>query len=334
MRPVKVQYRIFKRNADQQGTAPLAALIRASLDQKVEEYSRRDITRLRQHDRGHEGAVLFNRCDEFANWVFGETAIFNPGKAIEIIEDAENARVLNLAAIPLGQGRHPVKGVIYWLAVDDHVLAIQAPNISLTILREHLTWLLCEATNTVADDIALNPMIEIDDEKAPPVKDIVLSRTGEFGVAEEPANKGEDGDGGFDIRDVGRGFASGIRRVVDMMRAAGISEANIDDLAQKVGNDGELIAELHIRLKKKGRRQSLTKIDALGLMGDIEQDVYKLRGEHGTYKGKATRITYNEGRVEEIGPFLMPDDARRVLIEAYRSFRANGRIEGSDLSDS
>lgn len=321
MRKVKVQYRYFDRGAEQQNALPLAEIICGALSVTKEGIQLRERTGLRkmEHD---DGLMILNRCDEKANWVFGELASFKPGEHIKVIQDALDQPILNFEQIQTPEGKHPLRGVTYWLVVNDHVLTIQAPNISVNSVKKYLNWLLCEHSLQLSSPLSLGAQISVDDQNAPPIDTIEIKKKRTlFAAADGTGSRAplirQEAD--LSVRE---GAA-----IFEILRAAGMGEANLERLRHKAGHDGELFLDMSIKIKRNGKIVALPPADAASLVSEIEEDEIVLKGKHGKQMGKLIMLSYPHARVAELGSLLDPDDALRALIEAFNYFVNNRYIE-------
>lgn len=335
MKPVKVQYRYKKVTENVPERPFIPAVTKAGMNRIHDGSPLRAHVGSRIYDHPRAGKTLLNRCDENENWIFGELAVFAPGEHIPVIEDSQSAPIVDLAQIETPKGHHPLKGVLYWMAIDNHLLAIQSPNMSLTTLTDYLNWLV-HVPGITKGELLFDAQVTVENEVAPPVKDIVLKAhqtATRFDEASPPGRSMWEAARAKSYRteQVDEQEISGEGRVAEILRAAAFGEANIQKLYDLAGPDGEVLLEMHLKIKRERRLANFTKVDALSLISDLDADQVTLRGPNGKHVGKLMKLSYDIGRVATVESLIDPDDAKRVLKEAYLSFCSNGYIGGPDF---
>ncbi|MDD7908629.1 hypothetical protein PUV47_01760 [Pseudovibrio exalbescens] len=323
---VNVQYRSFRIVSEKPINKTVFELVEESLDEVVNNITRRNDPKIRSREIQDSGIALLNRYEAVKNWSFGELVLFNTDNNVPVVIQEEGANILDLRRMELENGRHLLKGVLYCIFVDNHILYIQPPNVSQKLLENYLVWLICDVGAKLDGEIALDPKVEAGGD-ATDVEDISIStrkqrRSGARLEAEEiDVVEEQKADGGS---------SSDINTALKLADIVGLDKAKLEQLVEK--SDGaELIADVTFKFRRKGKRVRFNRVDMAPILSDIEEDSLKLRGQNGEITGELTRISYKGGRVDETGGLLIPDDARRVLIEAYQHFRSNAYIDGEDL---
>ncbi|WP_432475255.1 hypothetical protein ACRRRS_14790 [Brucella anthropi] len=325
MRPVNIQYRRFE--PAEAGNSNLHNSIVHALGEQIEGKLRRQAPKHRTVQIEDKGHAVLNRIDEFSNWTFGELALFNPGQGVPVIIDKEDSVVLDLKEMSLQNGQHLIKGVIYYINCDEHVVFIQPPNISVGVLRTYFEWLLCTNGPKLGAPLRLEALVEATGENAPKVQAIQVKARSTLPSGAGLAMRAEDAK---EVREAGKATSETTSMALDMARAAGMSPRDLQLLAS-LSEDGELVADLRLKLIKDGKTVKFDRVKASDLLTDQETDTISFYGENGKYHGSLTRVRYPGAQVKTSGDFLEPDDCRRALIEAYNFFRSNGHIDGSPL---
>jgi hypothetical protein len=330
MRPVNIQYRRFVvENGSSENQ--LHKAIYDSLLEEIDGKKRFDVPKLRRTSIPDKGEVLLNRFDSAKNWNFGEVALFNPGQGVPVLIDDEDATVLNLREMSLESGRHLIKGVLYYLSCGPHLVYIQPPNVTVSLLQHYLHWLICENGVQLKSPLQLEAKVEVSGESAPKVQSIRIKSKSSFSSEEDDeGNKTMRVESRKEISEAARMQSSDTSAAIDMARAAGMSSADLQLLAS-LADDGELVADLKLKLVKDGKTVKFDKVKASSLLDHQENDSISLYGENGKYQGDLSRLVYKQARVALEGDFLKPDDCKRALVEAYNFFRSNGHIDGEML---
>lgn len=298
-----------------------------ALAETVSGRQRRASPKLRMTEIEDKGHAVLNRIDEYSNWTFGELALFNPGQRVPVLIDNDEVAVLDLKELSLQSGQHLIKGVIYYIVCQRHVVFIQPPNISVATLRSYLEWLLCNNGPRIAAPLRLEAMIEVKGEKAPKVHAIGFKAKSNLVGNEEGKMRSETVK---EVTAAGSVRSSSTSTAINMARAAGMSSADLQ-LLTSLADGGELIAEMRLKLIKEGKTVKFDKVRVSDLLTDQESDTMSFYGENGKFKGDLSRLRYTGAQVQTVGDFLAPDDSRRALVEAYNFFRANGHIDAPQL---
>lgn len=327
MRPVNIQYRRFEPVGS--ASSNLHQSMKIGLSELLEQKQRRHSPKLRTVEIRDKGHAVLNRIDEFKNWIFGELALFNPGQGVPVIIDSENATILDLKQMSLQSGQHLIKGVIYYICCDEHVIFIQPPNVSVGVLKSYLEWFLCSNGPKLASPFRLEAMVQASGGSAPKVRSIGIHARSSLEpmATEESRMRIEDVK---EVKEAGRVTSESTSAALDMARAAGMSSKDLQLLAS-LADGGELVADLRLKLIKDGKQVKFDRVKASDLLTDQESDTISLYGENGKFKGELTRLRYVGAQVQTVGEFLDADDSRRALIEAYNFFRSNSHIDGSPL---
>lgn len=325
MRPVNIQYRRFEPIGS--GSPNLHQNIQSALSELIDRKQRRNSPKLRMIEIEDKGHAVLNRIDEFKNWTFGELALFNPGQGVPVIIDSEDASVLDLKQMSLQSGQHLIKGIIYYISCDEHVVFIQPPNVSVGILKAYFEWLLCANGPRLPKPLRLEALVEASGENAPKVRSIGIRARS---TLDEPGEAVMRVESYKEVKEAGKATSGSTSMALDMARAAGMSSENLQLLAS-LADGGELVADLRLKLVKDGKQIKFDRVKASDLLTDQENDTISLYGENGKFKGELTRLRYVGAQVQTTGDFLDPDDSRRALIEAYNFFRSNAHIDGAPL---
>lgn len=295
MRPVNIQYRRFM--PVDTGSSNLHHSIILALDEQVEDKSRKHAPKHRTIQIEDKGHAVLNRIDQFDNWTFGELALFNPGQGVPVIIDSEVSSVLDLKEMSLQNGQHLIKGVIYYLNCEEHVVFIQPPNISVGVLRSYFDWLLCDNGPKLGGPLRLEALVEVTGDHAPKVEAIQVKAKSTLPSGAGLAMRAEDVK---EVREAGKATSESTSMALDMARAAGMSPMNLQLLAS-LSEDGELVADLRLKLVKDGKTVKFDRIQASDLLTGQESDTISFYGENGKYHGSLSRLRYPGAKVKTSG---------------------------------
>ena len=94
------------------------------------------------------GTLVLNYIDDTPMYFFGELVRFDPGADLPLLQLAAGVKAYNLTQAKPPDGHEPLRGVLYFMVIGNHVVLIEA-DVSSSRAERYLTWLLTEATTVV-----------------------------------------------------------------------------------------------------------------------------------------------------------------------------------------
>jgi hypothetical protein len=293
------------------------------MQEKVEGQELGDNPALREFaEDGSYGTLVLNTFKVSSGSFFGEIVRYEPGADLPLLRIAEGQQAYDLTQAKAPDGHEPVRGVIYFLAVRNHVMLLQG-DVSASRAERYFSWLLTLRTNVLSNNTHIVLLAEFAEDDAGKQ----LKQVQEIFVRPRPlrAIDAQPSDGGGirtldtttrEIRD---------NSAVTVLRAAGIDETDIFKLADNA--DTQLEVTLQIRLKGRRNCQNIEIEDANRLLRNIPDDELTLIGPGGKQRdGKIIKLSY-PANVECKGSILETTDVARALLEAYKYFESNGYID-------
>lgn len=172
---VNLQYRDFKNGGKAPDKKTLFHYIEDSMDEKTPDGIRRSQIKQRMFDLpSDKGTAILNDYQLYQNWSFGELALFNPGAQIPIIVEDDNSGTYDLRQLALKSKQHLVKGILYWLVCENHVIFIQPANISPNFFKDYVTWMICSNGPKLTAPLHIDALVSIKGENQ--------SKVDEFGI--------------------------------------------------------------------------------------------------------------------------------------------------------
>jgi hypothetical protein len=269
------------------------------------------------HEDDEYGAValnLFHNPDEF---FFGELVRFEEGAKLPLLFKESEGGFYNLSSATAPSGHEALKGILYFLVVGNDMTLIPG-DISPARLERYIRWLLTRKTNLLSKSagVVLASQIKLEsvDRELPPVSSVTVHPDA---LRRSTFDQGELTGGGGTQHGVGR------MRVLDVLCAAGMDEADVQKLVQ-----GETELDVTIQIKfKEGRFKKSVNGDKIGRLfrnADLDDVVFHGKGGDFSHR-KLVRLAY-PANILKSGPHLDTDDVGRALLEAYSYFRKNGYI--------
>ncbi|OYU50087.1 MAG: hypothetical protein CFE31_00535 [Rhizobiales bacterium PAR1] len=321
---VTVQYRKLDDIAGSFGTQTLQQAISACLKQPHGSGILGDNPAQRQYNDNGYGTLVLNYIDDKSEYFFGELVRFEPGADLPLLQLSTGVKAYNLTQAKPPDGHEPLRGVLYFMAVGNHVVLIEA-DVSSSRAERYLSWLLSEATATVPKGTHVILLAELTASGGA----MQLSQVEEVVFKPKPfVPEGADQllpDQHLPtVETATRGVAE--TNALEVLKAAGMDEADIQKFA---ANDTQIEVTLQIRFKgQRRKRQSLTIDDTNRLLRNIPDDELTLKGPGGRQKnGKIEKLAY-PANVETLGSLLKTADVARALYEGYKSFVSNGYVDG------
>jgi hypothetical protein len=267
------------------------------------------------------GTLVLNKIDETETHFFGESVRFEKGAQLPLLSMAGHGSIYNLVQADAPRDHEPLKGVLYFIVLGNHVLFI-AGEIASSRLEKYLRWLLSVAAEVITPSagVVLAAEIEFLEHQTPaPLIERVAYTPPPFRPAE------------FDQSGIELGARTGkerqeiaSQRTLQVLRAAGTDEADIQRLMSEK-TDVELTLEISF---KTGRKNKAIDLGTVGRMfRNIEPEELTFKGPRGTHiHGNLVKLSYPT-EVLTVGTLLEWRDAARKLHEAYSHFITSGHLQ-------
>jgi hypothetical protein len=269
------------------------------------------------------GTLVLNHYDDHQEYFFAELVRFEPGADLPLLQVGTRGKEYNLTQAKAPAGHEPLRGVLYFMAIGNNVVLIEA-DVSSARAETYLSWLLSEATTTLPKGTHVILLAELtaagSGMQLTTVEEVVFKPRP---LVPQGADDPLTGEIVPAVTTEMRGVAE--TNTLEVLKAAGMDEADIQKLAS---SDTQIEVVLQIKFKGgRRRRQSLTMEDTNRLLRNIPDDELTLKGPGGRQKnGKIEKLSY-PANVEMLGSLLNSKDVARALYEGYKSFVSNGYIE-------
>lgn len=282
--------------------------------------------RRRIDDLDQDGSVvILNKITDPGQW---DGAIFG-GQLLQLQHDAnvpaimqsleEDADEFLLEQVNLGEDGRAIKGVLYFVIVGNHVGLMEDQGVKGRTLERYLTSTLQSIDVVEAGQaVILNGEFLAEDGKQ-------LDSATEITVSAEPsAHVPPDEIDQLIGREVDRQRREGAT-VFDVLRTLGWTEDSIQRLDEEVPADGWLEGFFSVMIKRKRRKQPISRATINEALRNIDPSDIGMDGE-GKEKGGIVKLSIKK-RVNMIGALKDPEDAILKIAEALREWSEAGKID-------
>lgn len=120
---------------------------------------------------GSGGQVLLNKVADLENAVFGEICFVDPRGLQALLQrraqrmqlsDLTTAEFFDLSEREAPQGLQFIRGLLYWLAIGDHLFFVKTQAMTSDRLHAYFHWLLKANTRSIADDVTFRLQATVD----------------------------------------------------------------------------------------------------------------------------------------------------------------------------
>jgi len=306
---VTVQYRKLDDMAKAFGAQTLQQAVSACLKQPRGPGMLGDDPAQRQFGDDGYGTLVLNYIDDRAEYFFGELVRFEPGADLPLLKLGTGVKAYNLTQAKAPDGHEPLRGVLYFMAIGNHVVLAEV-DVSSARAERYLSWILSEATTTIPKGSHVILLAALTASGS----SMQLSKVEEVVFKPKPLAPPKPEtlmpDQVVDAFETAtRGVAE--TNALEVLKAAGMDEADIQKFA---ANDTQIEVTLQIRFKgQRRRRQSLSIEDTNRLLRNIPDDELTLKGPGGRQKnGKIEKLSY-PANVETVGTLLKTADVARAV---------------------
>ncbi|MDQ4086394.1 MAG: hypothetical protein M3177_00020 [Pseudomonadota bacterium] len=276
-----------------------------------------------------ERTLLLNYYDVNERYVFGELASFRADGLIALIRKYDRpTSVLDIRQDRPAQGHDFLHGLLYFMALGNHVLVIESSSVRSKAFANYLTWFLGPDRGSILEagdrcELDAQITIQMDEDEAEvtsaifdPLAQRRMDARREAAQAEEVEEK----------RRIWQDVVRAPAKVLALLKAAGATDASIETALSELPDDAKLEAQLRVQARTRTRPEKISPrlINSLFNVGD--EDALVLETPEGRRVGQIGTLRHGV-RVETEGDLMVRTDVERALFEAYTVFVENGRID-------
>ena len=285
----------------------------------------------RRFDLDQDGRLtLLNKITEAAHWdepfFSGQLTYFEKGANVPAILGDPDADVneLDLGQFVLGENASMVHGILYFVAVGDHVGLIESSGLRSGRLERFLTQLLTQCDILEAGDtVVLNAQFTNDGGRR-----VTEATQVEVTAARARRNDVDVGEGLPRVieQDIERARREG-HSVIQVLEVLGWTPEDIERLMAEVPPGGWLEGFFRFFIKSRQSRRKAIRRETLDeAFRNINPADLTILGKGKREKDGFVKLTASRG-VETVGSLLNPTSAVQQIEAALRDWAAKGDID-------
>lgn len=288
-----------------------------------------DDVALRRFEWSQDRTLVLNKTERPEEFFFGQLALFQPGGLITLIQQySRPVTELEIQQDQPHEGMEYLPGLLYFMAVGNHVFSIESASVRSTALSDYIAWLLGpDHTELLATSLCtLTPDVRImmDEGNEPAVKQAELRVGANDRESYQPASSETSKE--RTTAKILEHFTALPEKGRKVLEAIGATDASIEQLKASLPPEAFLEVIVQLRAVTRERVQEINPAFVNDMFDVSSEDKMILRGPEGTRVGQIGRLTHPVN-VEVVDDLLVPEDVMRALYEAYSVLVANGRID-------
>lgn len=279
------------------------------------------------------------RRGDTGSYLFGDLILYSHQEAAAYLEDQSGGQPMprvDIRQLQPGQTQHFVKGIAFWLIVDDHVLLVQHPRIRVRAVEKYLKWLIADQSQAITEEFNLSLHRQVDRDKVRDAGDVKSVSVSAGYTA--PGTAGEQSADGVvvdTVRGAGRQtFAiSPESDRLQLLRKAllmlGVQEQRLTDILNSVHPGDELRMHLGFTIKSRDRKRRMDRAALNAIVNatrDIEDDVVIKTDGGSTLSGREATLS-EEIKVEYIRDLPDPDSVLTEMLKALARLQERARLD-------
>jgi hypothetical protein len=281
--------------------------------------------------------ILLNKVADLQSAVFGEMCLVQSKDLQAIIEmtaekkqlsDLTMAEVYALAERAAPAGSQFLRGILYWLAIGDHVFFVKLGAMSSGMMQEYLNWLLASTSSlAVGKTVALLAQFDPSGGDIGQVKSLRVSGKTAPKMTVTPVQDATVAT----VKTTSRRIKDAIRES-EMARpilVALFGEERTESFQESLGEGEYLSVDATVKIKGRRTEESKRKIRELAnALDDMSDTDVQIEGKDGTLKdGDAILRTKMPFSVPHEGSTILDfDNVADQLQTVYRRFVEDGKI--------
>ncbi len=283
--------------------------------------------------------IFLNKVADLSSAVFGEMCLAQAKdlqallkmEASEVeLSDLTTAIVYDLKESAAPQGSQFIRGLAYWMAIENHVLFVKTHSMTPDLVRQYLDWLL--KVRGAVTDPSLNFGLDAEFDKTMTAGDIGEIRN--LRVRGKSAPQVISVEGEVETKEV-RTSRHVKEKFAQMAQAVPIIQALFGDkqtesLVESLGPEEYLAVEAHVKVRGRRTEESRKKFQSIANdLADESDAQIQIEGRDG-------QIRDGDAILRTRMPFLLPhegsnllefDNVADQLQEVYSRFVKDGKIK-------
>ncbi|MDB5407737.1 MAG: hypothetical protein JWL84_2649 [Rhodospirillales bacterium] len=289
--------------------------------------------RCRQDPDDPQDRLFINHLRDSGNFLFWNLVSFTQGRQQAMLEEVGNVPEVPIETFDAPAGRQFMNGMLFCLVTGNHVFIVQDSRVRAHHAEFYLHWLLGEQSGVVASPFEIVLLDRFD--RAAVGDDFGDVQSVSIGGAVAQVHVPQvDPAGGRDVRQTRIQRLGEIARedwkIEVLERVLGGAE-QVERILERLDDDAELTVQVQLGITTTRRRVNREALrDVQRAARNLPDSDLKIVGKHGVLTGDQARLSY-PANVLSAEDLLDRDDVLRAIIEAYRAFVMNGKIEATAL---
>jgi hypothetical protein len=290
--------------------------------------------RCRQDPFDEQERLFINHHRDRDNYVFSNLVSFTEGRTQAMLEQIGNIPEIPIETFAAPDGRQFMNGMLFWMITGNHAFLIQDPRVRAQDVESYLHWLIGEQSGVLTEPFDIALIDEFDSAAIgdfEDIKQVIIGGTvmqAEVAAPPRPRDMVDERDV-TDVHRLGEVEREDWKREV-LAKVLGGEEA-VERMLERLPPDANLKVEVQLGITTKRRGISRDALrDVQRAARNLPESDLKVKAGQGTLSGDKVRLAYPVNVLAN-DDLLDRDDVLRAMIEAYRSFVMNGKIEASAM---
>lgn len=339
-----VHYRQFAFSSQGTGTSTLEQLCRTALssqDAAGAALWQRPDSRLFDVNDGSGRKVFLNKVADLSSAVFGEMCLAQSSDLQTLLQlkpstvqlsELTTAVVYDLDERQAPAGSQFIRGLVYWLAVGNHLFFVKTLSMTPELMRAYIEWLLKIRTSVVGSDATFTLNADFDKSMIAgdigDVRSLRISGKSAPQIALHPPQEMRDGK----VVKTSRKVAE---RIIEFGQAIPLVQAVLgpkrtESLVSSLGDDEYLVVDAAVKVR--GKRTEASRKAMRNIAGDLDE----MTDAKVQVEGKDGKLTDGDAILRTRMPFDLPyegsnllefDNVADQLQEVYNRFVKDGKIK-------
>lgn len=208
---------------------------------------------------------------------------------VAVNRTANASKTLNLHQIKTQDGHEPLKGTLYFLVKNNHVLVMQS-GVSAKMLERYLNWLFSIKTKLVPNsNMVLETQVEIKSLSAARLKTEEIRISPPAAQADPSLPRTKKGSPSGDVIQT---LAVDDSKSWSLLEAAGFKKKDFQSFLNRTQGKGKIEVSLSIKLKNGRFKETFDQLPLESVASYFEEDEVKLYSPNGLVKGVISTGTF------------------------------------------
>lgn len=295
-----IQYRYLSRDFNTVASPTFQSAIQELLASRCSRSrTYRSSVKARQHNHSDGHSIYMNFISERGGYLFCEIVRSEPGAALVTVKDDDDNEVFTINQYASPDGSSPVRGTLYMLVKDDHVVYTSKGSISPRRLELYLDWLLKRVSSVLSEDANLVLNTKTPNRETFTVSEVSIDfdRIDLADVPQRPPTPREPSEFRYSI--------PGLNALLSVLQG----HADLRRLVRL----GDVDLQLLVKLRHGRSRRDVPLADVDHVFRNVDPEDIQFTGKGGKISETSPRLAGMQA-VETNGSLVVIDSVRRALM--------------------